>query len=199
MVQAPTRITSHSSGNLDVLLSNIPNQFSDIVTNPFSRSDHLLVSALFHPRGDCRDLRKKPKLIHHRKYHKLSDSELARLQNVLTDELWEEVVSLNDVDACVTSFNLIASSVLGLLFPLKQRTVKINLPSWNLNPETTNARYMRNEAHKAAIRENTPEACQRYQRIRNRTTSMLHSCRAKHLADLSAEFWKHFSHMSDSS
>ena len=70
------------------------------------------------------------------------------------------------------------------------------------------ARYMRNEAHKAhkaAIHENTPAAWQKYRWIRNRTTSMLRSCKAKYMAVLSkdlksnpSEFWKCFSHISDS-
>ncbi len=60
VVKKPTRITPTSSGHLDVMLSNTTDQFSNATTDPFGKSDHLLVSVCFHPRRCHSILERKP-------------------------------------------------------------------------------------------------------------------------------------------
>ena len=200
VVKLPTRVTPSTSTRLDVILSNIPDHFSGVVTLPFSGSDHLLVVAEFYPRGIS--AKRAPEFVSYCNYNKIDSNVLEKVCSVLNDDVWKSVQELDDVEASSFCLNQIMKGTMDLLLPIKRRRVKLNPPMWNLSPQAKSARYARDEAHRLALKTNTPEAWSVYKKLRNRATSILRLCKARYIAELASDkrqsktFWKCFSHLS---
>ncbi len=146
--------------------------------------------------------REPPKTIKFRDYSKL---DIERVADILTDDDWSGIVGFDDVDTCFECFSLVVSGIMDVLLPIKCKRVKRHVPPWSLTPQARYARFLRNKAHKLALKVNTSESCADYKRLRNLATSKLRKCKSTYYTNLAKDmstnpkkFWRSVSHISKS-
>lgn len=88
-------------------------------------------------------------MVFSRKYCNL-DSDT--LDNILADEVWEDVLSFESVEDCVTCFNLVIQALLNAMIPLKKVRIKTNTPPWTNDQAIIDIRRERDRIHRKAIK-----------------------------------------------
>ena len=130
MFSRPTRITQLTCSHLDVFLTNSSCSFKDVSALPVGFNDHHIVMGTYLARRSNNGGLDSPhQVIYARCYRKL---DLSVLQDLLTDDVWNDVLSFDDVDDSVECFTLVLRAVFDLLVPLRKICVKQRVNPWAL-------------------------------------------------------------------
>ena len=148
LVHMPTRVTSTTSSQLNVLLTNWESCFRNMAILPFSASDHHIIEVELYVRGFKPF--KPPKFIPIRRYRGF---DVERVSQTLTSEDWKRCVSLEEIDDCVECFNTVVTKMVDLLIPETFKKVKHDVPPWCCSPKVQDTRRLCKRAHKEALRQ----------------------------------------------
>lgn len=96
-----TRVVNGAVSLIDVILTNNESCFRHMSLCPFSGSDHQIVATHFVPRGI--KARRPHKYVKRRNYLNLNKDAVTKVMNV--KDIWEDVLSIEDLDVCVDCFS----------------------------------------------------------------------------------------------
>ena len=144
LVGQPTGVTGSSSSQIDVILTNVTDDFRDSTVVPCSCTDHYLTLSHYYARGVKTGA--VPKVVLFRNYLKL-DMDL--LSDILSDDItWNDVFSLPNVDDYVHCFTLVLQGLLDILVPLRRLHVHNGgSDPWVTTPCIIAARRLQDRLH----------------------------------------------------
>ena len=197
LICAPTRVTSNSSTQIDVLLTTDANCFDSTKVFSFSGSDHHLIVSHFYSRGVCVEPTSH-RIVVVRNFHKL---DLDKLDGFLTcDDIWDDVLSkFDDPSDTLECFNLIMNGLLDLLVPRKTLRVRNKDCPWLSSASLVKICCLRDIAHRKALKSGSALDWSSYRTLRNKATSMMRSAKATYFNNLASslrskpgKFWRYF-------
>ena len=200
LVGRPTRITSSSCSQLDILMTNVFEDFCDSEVIPCSCSDHHLIYSHYYARGI--KLINTPNVVTFRSYRRLDIDLLSRMLS--DNSSWSDVFSITDVDDCVLCFTLVLQGLLDILVPLRRLRIREGGRNpWLTAPDIVSARHLHDKLHRKALRTGCSGDWSAYRRFRNHYTSLLRSAKRSYILRLisdkkiqPAKLWKHFNFLS---
>jgi len=191
MFSEPTRITDSSASHLDVFLTNCTFSFIDVTALPVGFSDHHIVVGTYLTRRFRQPVGHT--YINARPYRKLDP---ALLQTIYSDEIWNDVLSFDNVSDAVECFTIV-------LQELHRVRIKQHTSPWAADSEVIAARCKRDEAHRQALKTGDPLLWQEYRSARNKANKLLRKAKYSYLSKLTSstsgnfsKFWSHFHYMS---
>ena len=116
-VRCPTRITSSTESLIDVIITNRENSELKAMVIDLGLSDHL--AQIIRIQSEIRN--KKTKTIVKRQF---TDHRVEDFKNLLSQESWDEVVDLSDVNASLKAFLDIFLYLFNITFPYKRVKLK---------------------------------------------------------------------------
>ena len=114
LIGQPTRVTGSIHSQIDVILTNAPDDFHDSTAVPCSCTDHYLTLSHYYASG--LKTGSVPKVVFFRNYRKL---DVDSLSDILSDDItWNDVFFFPNVNDCVHCFTLLLQGLLDFLVPL---------------------------------------------------------------------------------
>ena len=202
MFSGPTRITQSTCSHLDVFLTNSSCSFEDVSALPVGFSDHHTVMGTYLTRRSHNGgLDSVHQIIYARCYRGKLD--LSVLQDLLTDDVWNDVLSFDDVNDSVECFTQVLCAVFDLLVPLRKICVKQRVNPWVANGAVIAAHRHRDKLHCRALSSGNWDDWQLFCCARDDFNRLLRSAKQTYLSELSsscgrcpAKFWSHFRYLS---
>ena len=202
MFSGPTRITESSSSHLDVFLTSSSCSFSNVAGFPSSFSDHHLVLGDYFGRRSHAPL-VDHKVIYTQCYRKL---DAAVLEDMLVDDVWNDVLSFDNIDDSVECFTTVLQGLIDVLLPLHRIRIKQHTNPWVATSRVLAARWHRDKLYCCALSSGTSEDWRLFRQARNKVNRLLKSAKSQYLTDLcgsskgsSKQFWSHFRYWSTKS
>ena len=174
LVGRPTRVTASGCPQMDVILTNVFDDFRESVAVPCACSDHHLIFSHYYARGI--KSANAPKVVTFRSFRKL---DVSLLSNILSDDSsWNDVFSFSDVDDCVLCFTLVLQGLLDILVPLRHLRIREGRRNpWLVSQEIGSAKYLRDRLYKRALHSGSSGDWSAFRQSHNRYTSLLRSAK----------------------
>ena len=95
---------------------------------------------------------------------------MSLISNLVDVDIWESVLSIDNIDDCVNCFNSILVGLLDLICPYKWYRIRASCPPWSRSPEVRNIQKLRDKAHHQALKRGSPTHWCEYRKLRNKAT-----------------------------
>ena len=135
-----------------------------------------------------------------RSYRKLDP---ALLQTIFTDEVWNDVLSFDNVSDAAECFTVVLQELMELLIPVRRVRIKQHTSPGAADSEVIVACCKRDKAHCLALKTGDPLLWQEYSSALNKANKLLRKAKYAYLSQFTSstsgkvgKFWSHFCHMS---
>jgi len=139
-------------------------------------------------------------LIYMRSYRKLDPT---LLHAIYTDEVWNNVFSLDNVSDIVECFTSVLQELMELLVPLHRVCIKQHLSPWTADSGVSAVHHERDKVYHQALNTGDPIAWQQYCSARSKVNKLSRRDKYIYLSRITSstpgkcgKFWSHFCYMS---